>query len=68
MAQRGILPVLQFRGRIRAMMRGGKNRMAQLQRYNAAHPDNPPFTDPQIAKMLEVENILAASLANRIKV
>lgn len=68
MAQRGVLPVLQFRGRVRSLMKGGKARMEQLLRYQGAHLENPPFTDAQELKILDVKNILAASLAARVKV
>lgn len=68
MAQRGILPVLQFRGRIRSTMRGTEKKLEQLIKYTVNHPANPPYTPAQLVQMLAVKDLVTASLANRVKV
>lgn len=68
MAQRGTLPVLQYRGKIRATMRRAESALNSLRTYQTKHPNNPPFSAPDLQKIVDVVTILTASLAARIKV
>lgn len=68
MAQRGILPVLQYRGNIRRLLRRAQHYLETLLRYDERHPGNTVFTDPQTVKIVEVKALVTASLARRVKV